>query len=83
MHEPAGDARDQQLVVDLQLDGVLQLLPPLVEHGVELLGLRYGAGEAVEDEAGDERGARLVCGVCLCGRGWVCGYLQDVEGGMV
>ena len=50
--EAAGDAGDEEGVVDLELDGVLELLGAGVEHGVEVLGLGDGAGEAVEDEAG-------------------------------
>lgn len=51
MDEAARDARDEQRVVDLELDCVLQGQVALAEHGVETLGLGDGAGEAVEDEA--------------------------------
>jgi hypothetical protein len=54
--QAARDARDEQLVVDLELDRVLQGLLALAEHLVEALGLRDGAGEAVEDEAVEESG---------------------------
>jgi len=51
VHEAAGDARDEEAVVDLQFYGVLEGLLGYAEHAVELLGLRYCAGEAVEDES--------------------------------
>lgn len=51
VHEAAGDARDEEVVVDLQLDGVLEGLLRRREHLVELFGLGDGAGEAVQDEA--------------------------------
>jgi len=50
--EAAGDAGDEEGVVDLKLDGVLELLVTGLEHGVEALGLGHGTGEAVEDESG-------------------------------
>lgn len=49
--EAAGDAGDQQGVVDLELDGVLQRGLLLGQHLVEGLGLGDRPGEAVEDEA--------------------------------
>lgn len=51
VHQAARDAGDEQGVVDLKLNGVLQLLLFLGEHLVESLGLGHGAGEAIEDEA--------------------------------
>lgn len=53
MDEAAGDAGDEERVVDLELDGVLEGFALVGEHVVEFLGLGHGAGEAVEDEAGD------------------------------
>lgn len=53
MHETAGDAGDEQLVGDLELDGVLERLLLEVKHAVELLGLGNGARESVKDEAGE------------------------------
>lgn len=55
--ETAGDALDEKAVVNLQLNGVLESLFALLEHGVEAFGLRDGTGEAVKDEA---RGSQLV-----------------------
>lgn len=58
MDEATGDTRDEESVRDLELEGVVDLLALVREHGVELLGLDDRAGEAVEDEAGggaDER----------------------------
>jgi hypothetical protein len=49
--EAAGDARDEEAVVDLQFNGVLERLLGCAEHAVELFGLGYCAGESVEDEA--------------------------------
>ena len=49
--QSAGDSRHQQLVVDLQLHGALQRRFPLTQHAVQLLGLRDGSGETVQDEA--------------------------------
>jgi hypothetical protein len=57
--ETAGDTRDEQAVVDAELDGVLERLLAGLEHVVEALGLGNGAREAVEDEA------RLALGVVL------------------
>ena len=54
MDEPAGDARYERVVGHEQLERVVGLLAPALEHRVELLGLRRRAREAVEDEA--ERG---------------------------
>lgn len=64
--QTAGDTGDQQGVVDLQLDGVLELLVALREHRVEALGLHDGAGEAIEDEPGQKSAALLVGH----GQGW-------------
>lgn len=49
--QTAGDARYEELVVNLELDGVLEGLVALAEHLVETLGLGDGAGETVKDEA--------------------------------
>lgn len=47
----AGDTRDQQTIVDLQLDSMLERLLLAFEHLVKPLGLRDGTWEAIEDEA--------------------------------
>lgn len=49
--EAAGNAGDEQGVVDLQLDSVLKLLVARLEHSIESLSLGDCTGEAVEDEA--------------------------------
>jgi hypothetical protein len=49
--QTAGDTRDEEGIVDLELDGVLQGLLGRFEHTVELLGLSDCAWESVEDEA--------------------------------
>lgn len=51
MDQTAGDTRDEEGVIDLELDGVLQGLLGGLEHAVELLGLCDCSWEAVEDEA--------------------------------
>lgn len=48
--ESAGDARDEQLVGDGELDDGVKLLLACSKHGIELLRLGNGAGEAVKDE---------------------------------
>lgn len=50
VNETAGDALDEERVVDLELDGVLQGLTPLLQHGIETLGLGDSAREAVENK---------------------------------
>jgi hypothetical protein len=50
--ETAGDTRDEQLVVDAELNGVLERLLAGLEHVVEALGLGDSAREAVKNEAG-------------------------------
>ena len=49
--EAAGDAGDEQLVRDLELHDMVKVLVALLEHVIELLGLRRRAGEAVEHKA--------------------------------
>ena len=53
--EPARYTRNQKGVLDLHLDNVVQFLLSGAEHVVELLCLRDGTWEAVEDESGGER----------------------------
>jgi len=48
--EAAGDAGHEQIVVDLQLDGVFERFLLDGEHAVKLFGLWDCAGETVEDE---------------------------------
>ena len=52
VYKAAGDAGDEERIVDLEFDGVLEGLRGGGEHVVEFLGLGYCSGEAVEDEAG-------------------------------
>ena len=51
MDEAAGDAGDEEVVVDLEFDGVFEGLGFGGQHLVELFGLGDCSGEAVEDEA--------------------------------
>ena len=57
MDEAARDARDEERVVDLEFNGVLQLLGARGEHAVEFLRLGDSAREAVEDKAAEALGA--------------------------
>jgi hypothetical protein len=52
VHETASNTGDEELVGDLELDGVLQRLGLSLEHAVELDGLGNSAREAIENEAG-------------------------------
>ena len=53
MNEAAGDTGDEEIVVDLHLNGVIKApLARFLEHGVEALGLRDGTGETVKDKSG-------------------------------
>lgn len=49
--QTTSDTRDEERVLDLELDGMVELLRLGVQHVVELLSLGCGSGEAVEDEA--------------------------------
>lgn len=51
MDESTGDSRDEEGVGNLELDGVVDLLVLGSEHGSELLSLRNGSGESIEDES--------------------------------
>lgn len=51
VHKTASDTADQEVVLDLELDGVLDRLLASVKHLVQLLRLNHGTGEAVQDEA--------------------------------
>jgi hypothetical protein len=51
VHETTSDTGDEELVGDLELDGVLERLGLGLEHAVELDGLGDSAREAIEDEA--------------------------------
>jgi hypothetical protein len=52
VHQPARNARNQERVGNLELDGVVDRLLALLQHRVELFGLGDGTRETVEDEAG-------------------------------
>lgn len=56
--QAASDTRDQERIVDLQLDGVLQGLVTLTQHCVEAFGLRNGTGESIEDESDNGKVSR-------------------------
>lgn len=51
VHQTAGDAGDKERVIDLKLDGVVEVLAAGLEHRIEAVGLGNSAGETVEDEA--------------------------------
>ena len=49
--EAADDAFDQRLLVDLHGDHPVEREPAFGQHGIQCVGLRHRAREAVEDEA--------------------------------
>lgn len=51
MDETTGDTSHQQGIINLQLNGVLELLLASEKHFIETLGLSDCSGEAVQDEA--------------------------------
>ena len=51
MHPPPAHPPHQQAVVDLELDGGVQRLLPLLEQRLQLLRLAQRAGEPVQEEA--------------------------------
>lgn len=53
--ETASDAANEELVVNLELDGVLELLLLGDEHLIQLLGLRDSTRESIKDETLDAR----------------------------
>ena len=57
-----GEPPDQDVGRHLEQDDVVDAPPPALQHLVERLRLRHGAGETVEEEALDDarRGQRLV-----------------------
>jgi hypothetical protein len=57
--EAAGDAGNEELVLDLELDDVVEFLLTVCEHRVELLGLGDGAREAIKDEPGARKDASV------------------------
>jgi hypothetical protein len=59
--QSASNTGNEQRVVDLELDGVLELLVALCEHGIETLSLGDSSGETIENEAA----ARIVSFCCF------------------
>ena len=51
MDEATGNAGNEELVVDEELNDRVELLLALSKHSVELLGLWNGTGETVKNEA--------------------------------
>ena len=51
MDKTASDTRDEERVVDLELDGVLEGLLGGFKHAIKLLGLNDCSWETVENEA--------------------------------
>lgn len=45
--QPAGDARDEQGIVNLELDHGVELLLAVLQHTIQLLGLGDGTGETI------------------------------------
>lgn len=50
MNQTASNSCDQKSVVNLQLNGVLELLVALVKHVIKALSLGNGTREAVQDK---------------------------------
>lgn len=50
MDETTGDAGDEELVVNEELDNRVELLIAICKHAIELLGLRDGTGETIKNE---------------------------------
>ena len=59
MDETASDTADEKLVVDLELNGVLELLLLGDQHLVELLSLRDGPRESIENESTSCQSCRI------------------------
>ena len=55
MYETARDTRDEELVVDEELNGAVELLAAALKHGVELLRLRNGTRETVKNETRERK----------------------------
>lgn len=51
MDQSAGNTGDEESVIDLQFNGMLELLTARGKHVVEALGLGHGTGETVKDES--------------------------------
>lgn len=49
--QSASDTANEEVVIHKELEGVVELLLLGFEHGVELLGLRNGTGESIEDKS--------------------------------
>ena len=62
MYQPAGDARDEQLVVDVELHDRVKFLITVLEHPVELFGLRYRTWESVKNEPVEIKALRQLRG---------------------
>ena len=50
MDESAGNTGNEQSIVDLQFNGVVELLLAVVQHVVQTLGLGHGTRETVKNE---------------------------------
>lgn len=55
VNETARDARDEELVIDLELHDIVQFLVAALEHRIELLRLGNRAREPVKHEARRKR----------------------------
>lgn len=52
MDQSASDARNEELVLNLQFDNMVQLFFSVLEHRVELFRLRNSSRESIQDEPG-------------------------------
>lgn len=51
MNETPGNASDEERIINLELNGVVELLTTGCQHGIEAVGLRNGSWESIKDEA--------------------------------
>ena len=63
MYQATGDTGDEQLVIDVELHGRVQLFLAITQHSIEFLGLDDSAWESIQNEAtqkdGEKRGGRM------------------------
>ena len=65
VNEASGNTRDEELVVDEELDDRVELLLAFREHAIEFLGLWDCAGEAVQHESAEEGGWWVSFMLCM------------------
>lgn len=53
MDQTAGDTRNKEAIVDLQLDRMLQFLAFFLKHAIESFCLRHGPWKSIKNETED------------------------------